>query len=163
VRIVVPGAWDEAADGAALREAALRKRLDGKDPSSASVSKLESIYLETATREDLAALRRSQEKPDPAAAGEKPKLDKAAYATALRGKVVAAQPIPTSDLETLGKTRADSVRAALVDASGLEASRVELKAPRAVTGSTGGRVRLTLELAGAAEAAQPPKAAAKAS
>jgi hypothetical protein len=62
----------------------------------------------------------------------------------------------------LGKTRADSVRAALVDASGLDASRVELKAPRAVTGSTEarGRVRLTFELAGATEAAETPKAAA---
>jgi hypothetical protein len=161
VRIVVPGAWDEAADGTAMREAALEKRLGGKDLSSASVSKLESIYLERATREDLAALRRAQEKPGDA--GEKPKLDEAAYATELRNKVVAAQPIPTADLETLGKTRADSVRAALVDAAGLDASRVEQKAPHAITGSAGGRVRLTLELAGAAEAAEPPKAAAKAS
>jgi hypothetical protein len=157
IRIVVPGSWDEAADGTALREAALQKRLGGKD---ASVSKLESIYLETATKDDLAALRREQEKPGDA--GEKPKLDEAAYASELRGKVVAAQPIAAGDLETLGKTRADSVRAALVDASGLDASRVELKAPRAVTGSTEarGRVRLTLELAGATEAAETPKAAA---
>jgi hypothetical protein len=158
VRIVVPGAWDDAADGTALREGALEKRLGGKDVSSASVSKLESIYLETATKEDLAAVRRAQEKPGDA--GEKPKLDEAAYAAELRHKVVAAQPIPTADLETLGKTRADSVRAALVDGSGLEASRVELTPPRAVTGSTGGRVRLTLEMAGAAEAAAPVKAAA---
>ncbi len=40
---------------------------------------------------------------------------------------------------------------------------VELTAPRAVTGSTGGRVRLTLELVGAAEAAEPSKAAGTAS
>ena len=88
LRIVVPGAWDDAADGTALREA--------------------------------------------------------------------AKPIPDGGLETLGRARADSVRKALVDASGLDASRVELKAPRAVTGSTGGRVRLTFELAGATEAAEPP-------
>ena len=124
------------------------------------MSKLESIYLETATREDLAALRRAQEKPGDA--GEKPKLDEAAYATELRSKVVAAQPIPTADFETLGKTRADSVRAALVDSSGVDASRVELTPPRAVTGSTGGRVRLTLEMAGAAEAAAPPPSKAAA-
>ena len=90
VRIVVPGAWDDAADGTALREAA---------PSS--------------------------------------------------------QPIPAGDLERLGQMRADSVRAAwFADASGfLDASRVELAAPRAVTGSTGGRVRLTLQLARATDAA----------
>jgi hypothetical protein len=157
IRIVVPGSWDEAADGTALREAALQKRLGGKD---ASVSKLESIYLETATKEDLATLRRGQEK---SAAGEKPKLDEAAYASELRSKVVAAQPMAAGDFETLGKTRADSVRAALVDASGLDASRVELKAPQAITGSTGGRVRLTLEVPGASDAAEPSKAIAAAS
>ena len=84
LRILVPGAWDEAADGTALRETAL--------------------------------------------------------------------PIPEGGLETLGRERADSVRKALVD-MGLDASRVEVAAPRAVTGSTGGRVRLTLEMAGATEAA----------
>ncbi len=89
LRIVVPGVWDDAADGTALRDATLLKR-------SASAG----------------------------------------------------------DLEKLGQKRADSVRAALI-ASGLDASRVELKAPRAVTGSTGGRVRLALELAGATEAAEP--------
>ncbi len=135
LRIVVPGAWDDAADGTALREAALEKRLG----SSAPLSALESIYLETATREDLAALRRAQEKPT---------LDEPAYASELRRRIAASQPIPAGDLEKLGQTRADSVRAALVDASGLDASRVELTAPRAVAGSTGGRVRLTLELAG---------------
>jgi hypothetical protein len=157
VRIVVPAAWDDAADGTALREAALEKLLVGKGGSSASVSTLESIYLETAKREDLAALRREQEKPG--AAGEKPTLDEAAYASELRRRIVASQPIPAGALETLGRTRADSVRAALVDASGVDASRVELTAPRAVAGSTGGRVRLTLELAGATEAAEPSKAA----
>ncbi len=86
LRILVPAAWDDAADGAALREA--------------------------------------------------------------------AKPIPDGGLETLGRARADAVRKVLVDASGLDASRVELTAPRAVTGSTGGRVRLTLELAGATDAAQ---------
>jgi hypothetical protein len=160
IRIVVPGSWDEAADGTALREAALEKRLGGKDVSSASVSKLESIYLETATKEDLAALRRGQEK---SGAGEKPKLDEAAYATELRSKVVAAQTIAAGDLETLGKTRADSVRAALVDTSGLDASRVELKAPQAITGSTGGRVRLTLEVPGGSDASEPAKTLAAAS
>ena len=100
------------------------------------MSALESIYLETATREDLAALRRAQEKPG--AAGEKPTLDEAAYASELRRTIVASQPIPAGDLETLGQTRADSVRAALVDASGVDASRVELTAPRAVAGSTEG-------------------------
>ena len=89
LRILVPGAWDDAADGAALREA--------------------------------------------------------------------EKPIPDGGLETLGRARADAVRKALVDASGLDASRVELTAPRAVTGSTGGRVRLTLEMAGATEAAEPPR------
>ena len=88
LRIVVPGAWDDAVDGTALREA--------------------------------------------------------------------GKPIPDGGLETLGRARADSIRKALVDASGLDATRVELAAPRAVTGSTGGRVRLTLELAGATEAAEPP-------
>ena len=78
--------------------------------------------------------------------------DDAADGTALRE---AKTPIPDGGLETLGQTRADAVRKALVDASGLDASRVELTAPRAVTGSTGGRVRLTLELAGATEAAEP--------
>ena len=95
--------------------------------------------------------------------GEKPKLDETAYANELRKQVVAAQTIPAGDLETLGKTRADSVRAALVDASGLDASRVELKAPQAITGSTGGRVRLTLEVPGASDAAGSSKAIAAAS
>ena len=125
------------------------------------MSALESIYLETATREDLAALRREQEKPGDA--GQKPTLDEAAYAGELRRRIVASRPTPAGDLEMLGKTRADSVRAALVDASGVDASRVELTAPRAVAGSTGGRVRLTLEVAGATEAAEPPKAAGAAS
>ena len=89
--------------------------------------------------------------------------DDAADGTALREAASSSQPIPAGDLERLGQMRADSVRAALVDASGLDASRVELAAPRAVTGSTGGRVRLTLELAGATEAPEPPKAAGTAS
>ena len=86
--------------------------------------------------------------------------DDAADATALRE---AALPIPAGGLESLGQQRADAVRAALVDASGLDASRVELTPPRAVTGSAEGRVRLTLELVGAAEAAEPSKAAGTAS
>ena len=86
--------------------------------------------------------------------------DDAADGTALQE---AALPIPAGGLESLGQQRADAVRAALVDASGLDASRVELTPPRAVTGSTGGRVRLTLELVGAAEAAEPSKAAGTAS
>jgi hypothetical protein len=162
LRIVVPGGWDDAFDGTALQEAALEKRLAERGSgSSAPLSALESIYLETATREDLAALRRAQEKPG--AGGQKPTLDEAAYASELRRRIVASQPIPAGDLETLGKTRAESVRAALVDASGVDASRVELTAPRAVVGSTGGRVRLTLELAGATEAPDPPRTARTAS
>ena len=86
--------------------------------------------------------------------------DDAADATALRE---AGLPIPDGGLESLGQKRADAVRAALVDAAGLDAARVELTAPRAVTGSTEGRVRLTLELVGAAEAAEPSKAAGTAS
>jgi uncharacterized protein involved in outer membrane biogenesis len=78
--------------------------------------------------------------------------DDAADATALRE---AAQTISEGGLATLGQKRADAVKAALV-ASGLDASRVELTAPHAVIGSTGGRVRLTFELAGGNEAAAPP-------
>ena len=156
LRIVVPGAWDDAADGTALREAALRKRLgEEAGGSSASVSALEKIYLETATRDDLAVLRGAQEKSG--AAGEKPALDEAAYASELRRKIAASQPIPAGELEKLGQARADAVRAALVDAAGVDATRVELPAPRAVKGSTKGRVRLTLEVAGATEAAESPQ------
>jgi hypothetical protein len=85
--------------------------------------------------------------------------DDAADATALRE---AALPIPVGGFESLGQQRADAVRTALVD-SGLDASRVELTPPRAVTGSAEGRVRLTLELVGTGEAAEPSKAAGTAS
>ena len=86
--------------------------------------------------------------------------DESADGTALEE---ASQPIPAGGLESLGRERADAVRATLVDAAGLDASRVELAAPRAVTGTTGGRVRLTFELVGAAEAAEPSEAAGTAS
>ena len=88
LRIVVPGAWDDAADGTALREAALEPR----------------------------HLRRCRSRVDlwrPRRARFAPCVAQADFAAASRR----CQPIPDGGLETLGRARADSVRKALVDAS----------------------------------------------
>ena len=93
------------------------------------------------------------------AAGGKPALDEGAYEEELRKAILTSQPVGPAEFQALGEARAASVQGGLVQQAGLDASRVEMGAPRAATGSGGTRVRLPLEIAGAGPTAPASKAA----
>jgi hypothetical protein len=158
IRLVVAGVWNETADAPTLREAALEKQLaqrGAKDAAAPSLAELEALYKEAAGPEKVAALRQSHTAAS--TEGAKPSLDEGAYEDALREAILASQSVGAAEFQALGEARAAAVRSAFVEQGGLDASRLEMGAARAVTGTGESRVRLSLEVAGAA-AAQAAKA-----
>jgi hypothetical protein len=159
IRLVVAGVWDETADAATLREAALEKQLaqqGAKDAASPTLAELEALYKGTAGPETVAALRQTHT--TASAEGAKPSLDQGAYEDALREAILASQTVGAAEFQALGEARAAAVRTAFVEQGGLDATRLEMGTARAAAGSGNGRVRLPLEVAGAAAAAQATKA-----
>jgi len=121
--IAVRGGYDPEADLAALRtqavwgEIARRAGYDGKGPVGFGEPKVlhaaENLYLERiGNRLELQQLRDSEPR----------------YGRALVEKLVAARPAEPGTAETLAHARAETVRAALLDA-GVDPSRVRLEAP----------------------------------
>jgi len=119
--LVVEGAWDEAADAAALKEAAFEAQMEGQ---LASQELFESMYRETASGEAIDGLR-AQNMVTDASTGEQV-LDETAYYRDLQAALIEAQPVDMAAVQALGEARAEAVRAYMVDTAGIDSGRVRV-------------------------------------
>lgn len=129
------GAYDPVADALALRsvrfEAAYQKRLaEGGKPRKV----LEAMFTEKVGAEALARQRALSLKP---ADGGDLRLAEEAYLQALRTELVARETILEGDLRQLALERARVLRAQLVDASAIDATRIYVLEPVVVPASDG--------------------------
>jgi hypothetical protein len=106
---------------------------------------LESLYLESATAEELERLRTAHTTVT-GAAGEEPTLDETGYYRELRDLMIAAQTVDEEALRRLGAARAQAIRALLVDDAGVDAARVRVAEPLAVKPTGEDWVRVQLEV-----------------
>jgi len=155
--LVVEGAWDEAADAVALKEVAFDVALaeqsgsaaGGEGEQTASVELLESLYRETLSGDELAALR-SQHTTAAASgeegAGGEPTFDETSYYRDLKAALVAAQPVDPAEVRALGAARAEAVRFFLVDSAGIYPARIRIIEPVAVEPGDADWVRCRLDV-----------------
>jgi hypothetical protein len=159
--LAIDGRYDQEADGLGLREAAFRDDVLARGVSAEDfdvvipLAVLEAMYAERASSAELDALRARHTTAGTAEAVE-PALDEVAYRAALRGALIASQPVDDGTVAALAPARAEAIRAYLVDQAGLDPARVSV-APEATadepekkkTAATGSEkwVRCQLELA----------------
>jgi len=145
--LVVEGAWDEGADTAALKEAALEVQMEGQLPSQ---ELFESMYRETASGDALDTLRAQNMTADEST-GEQV-LDETAYYRDLKAALIAAQSVDPAEVKALGAARAEAVRAFLVDGTSADAARIRIIEPVAVEEGEGEddwvRCRLDIDTGG---------------
>jgi len=145
--LLVEGAWDEGADAAALKEAALEAQMEGQ---LASQELFESMYRETASGDALDTLRAQNMTADEST-GEQV-VDETAYYRDLKAALIAAQPVDPAEVTALGAARAEAVRAFLVDGTGADAARIRIIEPVAVEEGEGEedwvRCRLDIDTGG---------------
>ena len=125
--LVVEGAWDEAADAAALKEAAFEAQVAEQQ---ASPELFESMYRETASSEAIDALR-AQNTTTEESSGEQT-LDETAYYRDLRVALIEAQPVDTAAVQALGEARAEAVRSYMIDTAGVAPAGIRIIEPVAV-------------------------------
>jgi hypothetical protein len=82
------------------------------------------MYLETASRESLDALRAQYTATDEDSGEEV--LDETAYFRDLRAALIEAQPLDPSEIQALAGARAEAVRAFLVDTQAIDPARVRV-------------------------------------
>jgi hypothetical protein len=152
----VEGVYDAEADTAALQKAAFEALLAERQaaaPSetevSASLELLESLYRETVAGGNLEALRAQHTTvPQETAQGAvEAVLDETAYYRDLKAALIAAQAVDPAQLQDLGTTRTEAIRALLVDEAGIDPSRVQVLPPVAVESSGAEWVRCRLDVA----------------
>jgi hypothetical protein len=153
--LVVEGAWDEAADTAALKEAAFDVALaeesisTGGGEGEPTVELLESLYRETLSGDELAALR-SQHTTSPAdgeeGAGGEPTLDETSYYRDLKAALISAQPVDPAEVRALGAERSEAVRLFMVDSAGIDPARIRIIEPVAVEPGDADWVRCRLDI-----------------
>ena len=123
--LTIHGVTNAEADGRALREAALRARLDarvGDEDAAGRLKTVQSMAKESIPRLDLAALRAQfTVAPAPGAAAA---FDETAYLKALLEKLVDVEPLPASAVDALAAQRATAVREGLAGNTSLDASRI---------------------------------------
>jgi len=123
--VTIHGVTNAEADGRALREAALRARLDarvGDEDAAGRLKTVQSMAKESIPGLDLAALRAQftvARAPGAAAA-----FDETAYLKALLEKLVDVEPLPASAVDGLASQRATAVREGLAANTSLDASRI---------------------------------------
>ena len=135
------GAWDEAADTAALKEAAFEAQVAEEQPSP---ELFESMYRETASGEAIDGLR-AQNMVTDASTGEHV-LDETAYYRDLQAALIEAQPIDMAAVQALGEARAEAVRAYMVDTAGVDSGRVRVVEAVAVEPGDADWVRCRLDV-----------------
>ncbi|HSN56821.1 MAG TPA: DUF748 domain-containing protein, partial [Candidatus Sulfomarinibacteraceae bacterium] len=149
----VVGVWDAEADGAALRAEALEAALVARGVTAEQMDTevpleiLEALYAETVPEPALEALRGEHTTADPDRPDSPGTLDEIDYRRSLRERMLAAQPVESAALEALAPARAEAVRAHLVDAGGLDGSRVRVLEPAPSEAPSGDWVRCRLEVA----------------
>src|SRR6185436_12419795 len=123
--LTIHGVTNAEADSRALREAALRARLDarvGDQDAAGRLKIVQSMAKESIPGLDLAALRTQfTVAPTPGAAGA---FDETAYLKTLFEKLVDVEPLPASAVDGLAAQRAASVREGLGANASLDASRL---------------------------------------
>jgi hypothetical protein len=108
---------------------------------------LEELYASTVPEPTLEALRGEHTTADPESPDSPGVLDEVDYRRALRERLLAAQPVDPAALEALAPARAEAVRTRLVDAGGLEGSRVKVLEPAPSETPGDDWVRCRLEVA----------------
>jgi hypothetical protein len=112
-------------DSRALREAALRARLDtrvGDQDAAGRLKIVQSMAKESIPGIDLAALRAQFTQPP--ASGSAAVFDETAYLKALLEKLVDVEPLPANAVDGLAAQRAAAVREGLAANASLDAARV---------------------------------------
>ncbi len=139
--LLVEGSCDFEADTLALKEAAFDAAVANRTVGGAvTVDLLESLYSKVGSPDALNELRSGSEGDDG--------LDETAYYLALRDAVIEAQEVDPAAVEALAGTRAEAIRAFIVEREGGDDSRVRVVDPVAVEESTGGgwvRCRLDVD------------------
>jgi hypothetical protein len=131
----IGAAFDRERDTRAIREKRLDARVaekfeaedapdDGRDPVRGI---LEDLYTEAAGAEALSALAQAHTaKPE---GQDAPVLDEGAYLGALRGELLALEPVPDEDLGSLATARAEAVRQRLETTGNVDPARLSVAAP----------------------------------
>ncbi|HSL19792.1 MAG TPA: DUF748 domain-containing protein [Methylomirabilota bacterium] len=149
----VVGVWDAEADGAALRAEALDAALAARGATpeqletTVPLELVEALYSETVAEPTLEALRGEHTTADPESPDSPGTLDEVDYRRALRERLLAAQPVDPAAVEALAPARAEAVRTHLVDAGGLDGSRVKVLEPSPSETPGDDWVRCRLEVA----------------
>ena len=173
LKLTVPGQYGEAADGAALRERAVRLELArragvkleaGEEPGPVDLSDgavrdaVKELYGERFGRDELERQKKAAEGAAPAGAplplwqrlgkriqGEPQVADASAFYRALLERLNAQQPLAADALTRLGAQRASAILAALQEA-GVDAASAVVAAPEGVGSEPGKPVPLKLGL-----------------
>jgi len=149
----VGAAFDRERDTRAIREKRLDARVaekfetgdapdDGRDPVRAI---LEDLYTEAAGDEALAALVQAHtSQPE---GKDAPVLDESAYLGALRGELLALEPVTGEDLGALATARAEAVRQRLETTGKVDPARLSVAAPAESPKADENLVYLKLDIA----------------
>ncbi len=126
--IEVSGKFDPVADPAAIRTAALEKRIDAKRESVDSQEAiLEALFTESFSKERLDTVRAKFTPPAPAGA-----FDAAGFYDDLRVELLAAEPVGDAQLGELARARAAAIVAALTAEGGVDPAKVKASDPSPV-------------------------------
>jgi hypothetical protein len=145
LKLQVSGGYDKNIDTAALKQArfdaALMSRLlttaNGDtaavkaiiaDPASGPMQKTLEGMMTEEFGADAATTLRAQSTTTPAD-GSAPRLDLAPYFQAMRGKLIAAQPVSDAELEKLSTARANTIKAYMVEMARIPVERLEIIEP----------------------------------
>jgi hypothetical protein len=149
----IVGVWDAEADGAALRAEALDAALAARGATpeqletTVPLELVEALYSETVAEPTLEALRGEHTAADPKSPDSPGTLDEVDYRRALRERLLAAQTVEPAAVEALAPARTEAVRTHLVDAGGLDGSRVRVLEPSPSETPGDDWVRCRLEVA----------------
>lgn len=139
----VAGAFDPETDLTVLREAALLRELE-VDPATGAFADVPTRKLETRleklTSVSHTALFRGEHM------SEDGSLDEAEFRGSLHDRLLSFQEVAAADVEALAPARSESIRAFLVDQSGIDGSRVVVLPDPVTVGLTDDKVRLELGL-----------------
>jgi len=111
-----------------------------------TIELLESLYLESHSGEELAALRAPHLAADEETARAESDLDKAAYRRDLRAALVASLPVDNDELRALGTARAEAVSSYLVGTAAVDSGRIQVTEPVAAATGGGQRMRCRLDI-----------------
>ncbi len=147
LNLTIHGVTNAEADGRALRDAALRARLDtrvGDEDAAGRLKIVQSMAKESIPGIDLTALRAQFTLPP--APGAAAAFDQTAYLNALVDKLVDAEPLPPDAVDVLATQRAAAVREGLTGNASLDAARIGDGDIQEVEPAKNGSLPMKLEL-----------------